>query len=86
MVAAQVVQEDEGDEGEQWIGYCGVESDPDPNPDPKPHPDSSPDPNPSLSILTVRTEVAKRKGALIDSDDTDWCSVLSGNQRALRNP
>ena len=85
MVAAQVVQEDEGDEGEQWIGYCGVESDPDPNPDPKPDPKSSLDPNPSLSILTVRTEGAKREGALLNSDDNDWCSVLRGKQRVLRS-
>ena len=33
MATAQMAQEAEGDEGERWVGYCGVEADPDPDPD-----------------------------------------------------
>ena len=75
MATAQMAQEAEGDEGERWVGYCGVEADPDP--------DSECEINPSL--LRGHCDSANHEGALSDRPDSDWYSVLSGKQGALRD-
>ena len=74
MANAQMAQEAEGDEGERWVGYCAVENVPDPDPECEINP----------NLLRVRSECAKHEGALSDRPGSDWYSVLSGKQGALR--